>query len=205
MASEGALIIVRELYEVLQLPKSEDTRRSVPQMVKSLRHFVGSPDARVRFYAVRAAGFLARDYGEEISDHTWLSQAQRRLAQGENEGDVENAKILADAISVLIGTEISDQQVTAVQPAEPTNFRLPLTTSLFRLLPVTDENEREEGGGGGGGGNVYFSAADISDQMSAELQLGLVKIPGVISAFINADFLVLSTREVRSEICGRSS
>ena len=190
MASEGALIIVRELYEVLQLPRSEDTADSVPQMLTSLKHFVSSPHARVRFYAVRSVGLLARDYTSEISDHTWISQAQRRLARGENEGDLDNAKILADALAALIGTEITDEPVSVPTSAMP---RVPpaVATSLFRLLPITDDGDSP---GQHGGSGVFFSAADISDQMASELQLAIVKIGGVISAFINADFLVLTTR-----------
>jgi hypothetical protein len=181
-----------ELYELLKLPVSRQTASNVPEMIKSLKFFMSSSDARVRFYAVRAVAAIAKDYRDEISDHRWISQTQRLMALGDNEGDLENAKILAIALSALIGTEISE--ISMSLPPRPV-----VTTTLFRLLPVVDS--ADDGGGGSGGGGCFFSVADISDRMASELQLALVRISGVISAFINADFLVLTTKGV-SEISG---
>jgi hypothetical protein len=207
MSAEGTLIIVKQMYDVACLPRMVETEAGMSNIINSLKHFCSSPDSRVRFYACLTVSALSKSYNEllKTTHAEWISTLHKNMALGINEGDLENSKVLLEALkSFDVTVDDTDNPETAartpeevdatVEPAQDPNQddevedkvpdhiiekrkdSLKINTILFRLQHGEDD------------------ASDINDTDCVEIQTALVKISGVVSAFINADFLVLTVR-----------
>ena len=207
MSVEGTLIIVKQMYDVACLPRMVETEAGMPHLIDSLKHFCGSPDSRVRFYACKTVSALSKSYSDILraTEWEWLVTIQKTMALGVNEGDVENSQVLNDSLQnlgVYMPTVEEDGRQTAERTpqdssssasdeqeylddkvdlsapeyiTEERSKHTKINTILFRL-------------------NMEDESGDIPDTDCLEIQTALVKISGVVSAFINADFLVLTVR-----------
>ena len=204
MSVEATLIIAKQMYDVACLPRMAEAETGMNALVDSLKHFCSSPDSRVRFYACKTVAALAKGYTEILMTYNWdwLVSSQAKLSTGCNDGDSDNSLVLLEALATL-----------GVKTVEGTrDFVTPLATASAPESDVEEDNEyldeqldvslpeyiTEERSQKSKINTILFrlDRADETDLAipSAAIQTRLVTVPGVLSAFINAEFLVLTVR-----------
>jgi hypothetical protein len=134
-----------------------------------------------------------------------LVNIQKQMAIGLNEGDTDNSQVLSDSLQALGVYKITEDQegrMTAERTPEDSSSSasgdqeyLDDKVDLSAPAYITEERTKETKIN-----TILFrlsmedETGDIPDTDCIEIQTALVRIPGVVSAFINADFLVLTVR-----------
>lgn len=105
MAAEATLKIVREILSACNTPDDAEIASKVPSMVRVLAQNLNHSDRRVRSAAISAFSAMTKHYKNDLSGTrdfiSEFDEARSRLAENENDGDLELLATLNEALASL--------------------------------------------------------------------------------------------------------